>query len=49
VRGLDPPAIDYRALYRRAISQTQGNAGKAILAGIEDRIVAAAIDYDGIM
>lgn len=46
MRGLDPPAIDYRALYKKAISQTQRNADKAVLAGIEDRIVAAAVEYD---
>lgn len=49
MRGLDPPAIDYRALYRKAITQTQRNADKAILTGMEDRMVAAAVAYDATM
>jgi hypothetical protein len=46
VRGINPPAIDYRALYKKAITQTQGNADKAVLAGLEDRMVAAGVAYD---
>jgi len=46
VRGLNPPPIDYRALYRKAISQTQRNADKAVLAAMEDRMVAAGVAYD---
>lgn len=49
MRGLDPPAIDYRALYKTAISQTQSNADKAVLAALEDRIAAAALAYDAVM
>jgi hypothetical protein len=46
VRGLNAPAIDYRALYRKAITQTQRNADRVALAAMEDRIVVAAADYD---
>lgn len=49
MRALNPPAIDYRALYRKAISQTQRNADRAVLAGLEDRMVAAGVDYDATM
>lgn len=49
VRSIDPPAIDYRALYKRAITQTLRNADKALLAGMEDRMVAAASAYDASM
>lgn len=46
MRGLDPPAIDYRALYRKAISQTQRNVDRTVLGALEDRIVAAGAAYD---
>ncbi|WP_162987096.1 hypothetical protein [Sphingomonas paeninsulae] len=49
MRALNPPAIDYRALYRKAISQTQRNADRAVLAGIEDRMMGAGVDYDATM
>ncbi len=49
MRALNRPAIDYRALYRKAISQTQRNADKAVLEGIEDRMVAATEAYDATM
>lgn len=49
MKSLDPPAIDYRALYRKAISQTQRNSDKAVLAAMEDRMVAAGVAYDATM
>lgn len=49
MKGLNPPDIDYRELYKKAISQTQRNVDRAILAAMEDRMVAAATAYDTVM
>ena len=49
MRGLDAPTIEYRSLYKKAITQTQRNDDKAVLAGMENRIVAAANAYDATM